>query len=187
MSLNWDFPFGKGKRWANDVPTALNYVIGGWQMAGITRWYSGVPLRFSSSFCNVPSPFAISCVPGTIPGQEVLAQDNGDYDPTKPRFNRTAFENPQQAFTNPNYYGQGSRYINIRNIPYQNLDFSLYKNFAFLKDDRMRIQLRFEAFNVFNWHVLNGWDQNVASPTFGAWTGGTSAPRTLQLGAKVTF
>ncbi len=187
LSMNWDFPFGKGKRWASDIPTALNYVIGGWQLAGITRWYSGVPLGFRSSFCNVPGPFSISCLPGTIPGQNVLAQENADYDPTKPRFNRAAFENPQQTFANPTYYGQGSRFTNIRNIPYQNQDLSLYKNFSFFREDRMRIQLRFEAFNVFNWHVLNGWDTNVASPTFGAWTGATSAPRTLQLGAKVTF
>ncbi|MBC7853892.1 MAG: hypothetical protein IAF94_10680, partial [Pirellulaceae bacterium] len=51
----------------------------------------------------------------------------------------------------------------------------------------VNVQLRFESFNVFNWHVFNGWDTNVASPTFGNWTGGVSAPRNLQLGAKVTF
>jgi hypothetical protein len=64
---------------------------------------------------------------------------------------------------------------------------SLYKNFSFFADGRLRLQLRFEAFNVFNWHILNGWNTDVASPTFGAWTGGTSAPRNLQLGVKITF
>ena len=165
----------------------MDYLIGGWQLAGITRWTGGIPIGFRSSFCSVPAPFSISCIPGTIPGKNVLAQENKDYDPTKPRFNRDAFETPQQAFANASYYGQGSRYTNVRTIPYQNQDLSLYKNIGFLRDDRLRIQLRFEAFNVFNWHVLNGWNTDVASPAFGAWTGGTSAPRNLQLGAKVTF
>ena len=187
FSLNWDLPFGKGKKWGNAIPKSLNYLIGGWQLSGITRWYSGVPIGFRSSFCSVPGAFSISCVPGTIPGKSVLAQENDSYDPTRPRFNRAAFEDPRQAFANPTYYGQGSRYTNIRNIPYRNQDLSLYKNLGFFEDDRLRIQLRFEAFNVFNMHILNGWNTDVASPTFGAWTGGTSAPRNLQIGVKITF
>jgi hypothetical protein len=188
LSLNWDLPFGKGKKLGSGVPTALNYLIGGWQLSGISRWYSGVPIGFRSTFCSVPSAFAISCVPGAIPGKKVLAQENGDFDPSKgPRYNRDAFENPREAFANPTYYGQGTRYTNTRTIPYRNQDLSLYKNFGFFADDRLRIQLRFEAFNVFNWHILSGFNADVASPTFGAWTGGTSAPRNLQLGAKITF
>lgn len=187
LSLNWDLPFGRGKPWGSNVGTALNYVIGGWQLSGITRWNAGVPIGFRSGFCSVPGAFAASCLPGTLVGQQVLAQQNSDYNPNKPRFNRNAFEDPRKVFINPSYYGMGSRYTPIRTIPYRNQDLSLYKNFGFFREDRLRIQLRFEAFNVFNWHVLTGWITDVANPNFGAWTGGTSAPRNLQLGAKVTF
>jgi hypothetical protein len=135
----------------------------------------------------VPGAFATACVPGTIPGQDVLAQENSGYDPNKPRFNSTAFENPRQLFANPTYYGSGSRYTNIRTIPFRNQDFSVYKNVLLWPEQNLNVQLRFEAFNVFNWHIFQGWITDVANPRFGAWTGGVTPPRTLQLGAKVTF
>jgi hypothetical protein len=181
-SLTYQLPFGRGKKYSANISRLGDYVIGGWEIAGITRWNGGVPIGFRSSFCNVPGQFAAACVPGTIPGKNVLAQDNGGYDPTKPRFNRDAFEN-SQAFNF--YWGKGSRYTNIRTFPYQNQDLSLYKNIRPL--ERVNVQLRFEAFNVFNWHILSSWITDVANPRFGAWTGGVSAPRNLQMGAKVTF
>lgn len=186
LSMTYDLPFGRGKQLAANVSRLTDYFIGGWQITGITRWNSGIPIGFRSSFCTIPAPFATSCMPGTMPGQDVLAQADGDYDPTKSRFNRGAFEN-YQLFGDGRYYGQGSRYTNIRTIPYQNQDLALFKNIAVLPENRLNIQLRFEAFNVFNWHVLTGWVTDVASPTFGAWNGGVSAPRNLQLGAKITF
>jgi hypothetical protein len=103
-------------------------LIRGWQLSGITRWNSGVPIGFRQSFCSVPGPFATACVPGTVPGQAVLAQENSSYNPNVPRFNFAAFENPRQLFANPTYYGSGSRYTNILTIPFRNQDFSIYKN-----------------------------------------------------------
>jgi len=37
----YDLPFGRGKRFANDVSKPLNYLIGGWQVATIGTWNSG--------------------------------------------------------------------------------------------------------------------------------------------------
>jgi hypothetical protein len=184
LSANYDLPFGRGRAFGGGAGTALNLLIGGWQLAGITRWNAGTPLGFRSSFCNVPAPFAVSCVPGTIPGREILAQQNSEYNPNLPRFNRDAFESSSQF----NFaYGGGSRYINVRNFRYFNQDLSLYKNISVLPENRLYIQLRFEAFNVFNNHVLSGWVTDITNPQFGAWTGGVSPPRNLQLGAKVVF
>ena len=181
-SLTYQLPFGKGKRFGGGVNSFTNYLIGGWDINTIVRFNSGLPLGFRSNFCNVPSQFAAGCIPGTIPGQKVLAQDNGNYDPNLPRFNRAAFEDPS---TFNFYWGQGSRFTNVRGFPYDNVDLALYKNVRVA--ELVNIQLRFEFFNVFNWHIFNGWNQDVSSPAFGNWTGGVSAPRNLQLGAKVTF
>ncbi|HEV2379802.1 MAG TPA: TonB-dependent receptor [Terriglobia bacterium] len=38
----FDLPFGKGKRFANNISTPLDYVIGGWQVATIGTWNSGL-------------------------------------------------------------------------------------------------------------------------------------------------
>lgn len=183
LALTYQLPFGRGKRFGSNMSGFVDKILGGWEIAGITRWTAGSPIGFrSSGFCNVPSQFAASCVPGTIPGEQVLAQDNGSYDPSTPRFNRNAFEDPSKFNF---YWGTGSRYTNIRTLPYRNQDLSVYKNIKFY--EYVNLQLRFEAFNVFNWHVLNGWNTDVSSPNFGMWTGGTSPPRNLQLGAKITF
>ena len=38
----YELPFGKGKRFGGNVSTPLNYVIGGWQVAAIGTWNSGL-------------------------------------------------------------------------------------------------------------------------------------------------
>jgi len=38
----YELPFGKGKRFGNNVSTPLNYAIGGWQVAVIGTWNSGL-------------------------------------------------------------------------------------------------------------------------------------------------
>jgi len=38
----YDLPFGRRKRFGNNISTPLNYVIGGWQLAVIGTWNSGL-------------------------------------------------------------------------------------------------------------------------------------------------
>jgi len=104
------------------------------------------------------------------------------YDPNKPLFDASAFE-PASSFNF--YYGVGSRISNLRGFGYKNVDFGLNKNFTIT--ERIRLQIRAEAFNAFNLHVFGGVNTDVASPNFGAWGGGVSSPRNLQLGGKITF
>jgi len=181
-ALDYHLPFGKGKKFGGTASPALDYLIGGWELSTIFRANAGLPVRFSSSFCNVPGQFQAACVPGMIPGENALLQDNSNFDPNRARYNLRAFE-PISTF-NFNW-GKGSRYTNIRGFPYTNFDISLFKNILIV--ERVRIQLRFESFNTFNQHIFTSFDSNVASPNFGRWTGGVSAPRNFQLGGKVIF
>jgi hypothetical protein len=45
----YDLPFGKGKYFAHNASTPLNYLIGGWQVATIYVWNSGLWMGASSS------------------------------------------------------------------------------------------------------------------------------------------
>ncbi|MCX6622170.1 MAG: hypothetical protein NTY38_14100 [Acidobacteria bacterium] len=45
----YDLPLGKGKKFGHDVPKALDYVIGGWQLAFIGSWNSGRWMGVASS------------------------------------------------------------------------------------------------------------------------------------------
>jgi hypothetical protein len=40
-SFVWSLPFGKGKRWGNGMSTAMDAVVGGWQLAGINTLAPG--------------------------------------------------------------------------------------------------------------------------------------------------
>jgi len=51
-----DLPFGRGKPWGGNVPGALNYVIGGWQIATIGDWRSGMWMTPSSSLYQFGDP-----------------------------------------------------------------------------------------------------------------------------------
>jgi hypothetical protein len=56
-----------------------------------------------------------------------------------------------------------------------------------------RFELRGEFFNIWNWHrfVAGGaglaFTTDVASPNFGYWNGSVSAPRTVQVSARISF
>ena len=41
----WQMPFGKGKAFLADSSRVVNAILGGWQLSGIFRWNSGLPLN----------------------------------------------------------------------------------------------------------------------------------------------
>lgn len=187
-ALVWDLPFGKGKRWA-DKEGATNALLGGWQLSTVFRYSSGIPFFFRSGYCNVPSQFRAACIP-SISGN-IFAQDFGSLDVTKSIFNRSAFESPD-AFNF--YYGNGPRVTTYRKSGYRNQDLTLIKNTRIFKD--LNLQLRIEAFNVWNWHNWNGtstqWGGNafntdINSPDFGMWNGSVTDPRVIQVAARLEF
>jgi hypothetical protein len=58
LNAIYDLPFGKGKYFARNASTPLNYVIGGWQIATIYVWNSGLWMGASSSLVQ-PGPIRI--------------------------------------------------------------------------------------------------------------------------------
>ena len=44
----YELPFGRGKKFLTGSGRALNYLVGGWQVSGITSYYTGTP--FSVGF-----------------------------------------------------------------------------------------------------------------------------------------
>jgi len=190
-ALVYELPFGKGRKYL-DKGGASNALLGGWQASTIFRYSTGIPFFFRSSFCNVPGQFRAGCIPAIKEGANPWAQDKGSFDPAKgPLFNKDAFE-PVSAFNF--YYGTGDRISNLRGFGYRNQDLSLIKNASL--GGRVRLQLRFEVFNLWNWHFfgsrgtimgLSAFNTDIASPDFGKWTGGVSNPRNIQVAARLEF
>jgi hypothetical protein len=194
LSLAYELPIGRGKRFLGNAGGPANAALSGWQLATIFRAASGTPVYFRSSNCNVPSQFDAACIPAILPGTNPFAQTKGSFDPGKgPLFNVAAFQNsgPQGFQFN---FGQGPRISNLLGYGYHNQDISLQKNTQIT--ERLALQLRFEFFNIWNWHILAcqtecsgslAFVNDIASPGFGTWNGNVSAPRNIQFGAKILF
>jgi hypothetical protein len=190
LALVYEIPVGKGRKFLDQGGVA-SAILGGWQLSTIFKGSTGIPFFFRSSFCNVPGQFRAGCIPAINQGANIFAQDLSSFDPNKgPLFNASAFQ-PISSF---NYnYGTGARVTSYRGFGYHNQDLSLIKNTHL--GGKMNLQLRIEAFNLWNWHIFgssgewgNGaFNNDLASPDFGKWTGGVSNPRNIQVAARIEF
>jgi hypothetical protein len=141
----WDLPIGKNRRFLKDIPTALDYVIGGWQMNNIVTLQSG-PV------------FDVTVNGGRV---DII----GDPTPTEAQraqgiqLNRAAFRAPvTPVFANdPNGPKFGSLGRNVfRGDFLEYWDAGLFKNIPLgFINEQSALQLRISVFNVLN-HVNRG-------------------------------
>jgi hypothetical protein len=179
----YDLPFGKGRRWLNGGGV-INHLVGGWRVSNVLRLSSGTPFFFVSDSChdNIPSQFALGCIPGVLPGRNPFAGSRSDFDPSNRAFDRRDFESGG-SFTGTDF-GSGARITNFRGFGYKNHDFALAKDVRIT--ERVSFQFRAEAFNLWNNHRLSGFDVNLSSGSFGQWFS-VSNPRNIQLAGRITF
>src|SRR4029077_15534234 len=58
----WEIPFGKGRKYGQDMSPVLDAVIGGWRLAGVLAFQSGFPFTVSGGagnpnrICNGQTP-----------------------------------------------------------------------------------------------------------------------------------
>ena len=190
----YQLPFGTGKRFVDTSSAVVNALVSGWQLSTIYKFQSAPPMYFrSSEFCNVPGQFRAACIPAITDPGDVFAQDKSSFDPALgPLFNKDAFE-PVTAFNY--YFGTGNRVEeSVRGFWYKNQDFTVMKNTRL--PGGTNVQLRLEAFNMWNWHTFSGggafgdqpFNNDIASPNFGTWSSGSvTAPRQIQLGIRFEF
>lgn len=182
-SVVYELPFGKGKRFLNDINRAADLFVGGWQINSISSWMSGVPrivsspngttLAFVSQRADATGVGIYSSVNGVTP-REGFDSNNG----------RRLWLNPA-AFrqTAPLKFGTSGRNI-IDGPAWWNFDLSAFKNFPIT--ERVNLQLRGEAFNGFNNVQFFPADLNVASPNFGTLQG-ANRPRVMQVALRLSF
>jgi hypothetical protein len=168
VSYTYDLPFGRGKRFLSGANGVLDQVVGGWRVAGIQSYASGLPINF----------------PGGVDytGQSLRQGGCGSVNPLVPTggiLNPAGFSVPAQ-FTIP----QSIQLQGVRNCGYEN------ENIAFVKvlPVRENVHLNFgaEMFNIFNRHSWTGINTSVTSASFGNYTAATD-PRSIQLHFRVEF
>ncbi|MBW4028644.1 MAG: carboxypeptidase regulatory-like domain-containing protein [Acidobacteria bacterium] len=191
LSYIYELPVGKGRKFLGGANTAVNAVVGGWQVGGVQRYESGQPLSFAGAPTSVPS------FDGTIRYNQVAPIRNPNFhgkvtDPlTQTLFNKAAFQDPNANVKSvpgtPYVFGDLPRTTGeMRSNVYLGEDASVIKNIA----DFGRygtLLLHMDAFNLLNRHIFNRPDTNPTDQTFGQYTGDLYSPRTLQAQLRYTF
>ncbi|MEP7148735.1 MAG: TonB-dependent receptor [Acidobacteriota bacterium] len=206
----YELPFGKGKKFLNSGGI-MNSIFGGWQVTSIVNVSSGAPLSIKdpdgtlnraarsgrqTAFSNLTSDeikklIGIFKVNGKIYfiNPSVIGPDGSATNGNLLTAPNSSF--PGQVFFSVQPGQTGNLPRNFFNGPwYINWDAGLIKNIAF--NERMRLQLRAEAFNVLNhtnyFIADNSAIFDIESTTFGQIAPtSTFSPRIMQFAVRFEF
>jgi hypothetical protein len=176
-----ELPFGKGKRFFGGAGTALDRLVGGFELAGIPQWYSGRPFTVYAGINSVSqvvqSP--ASCNNCTRDMGRVQLSSAG----------RNIFFTPEQQaqfFAPPaGELGNTGRNFFI-GPPLFQLDMTLTKRIHF--GEARNLELRVEAQNLTNTPAFDFPTAVVSSSSFGQINGAVvSTSRKMQFAAKFNF
>ncbi len=173
-----NLPFGRGQKYLSRGGV-LNAIFGGWQMTGIVSVQSGQ--YFDLTLAN---PIANLGTNGVGAWRPNVIGDHRLSNPTPDRWlNTAAFETPLDASGNPTFGNLGRNSLQEDGI--FNWDVGLMKNFDIT--ERVKLQFRWEAFNVTNHPSYGTPNTNLSSPDVGKITSTLGLPRQQQLGLRVSF
>lgn len=172
-AVSWDIPIGKGRSYLNSIPTAADYIIGGWTLTTSTRIYSGRPLFFTQNLIVSGNPKISNPTQTMWFDVTKFAQVPTSTDPNLPA-NLHKRDNP---WTFPGLYGPGI---------WQS-DMTMNKSFKIT--ERFRVEARVEAYNVFNRLQLANPTVDFTSANFGKITTKLVAynGREIQYGLRLVF
>ena len=189
----WELPFGRDRAFGGDMPTALDAIVGGWQLSSIFRWNTGLPIfspyddaRWATNWNVQSSGVRISDV-RECPTRGAEPKLFG-CDPTA----------AYQSWRNARPGETGDRNV-IRLPGYVALDMGLGKSFR-LPFENHRLQFRWEVFNVTNTQRFFDVDTsrtgfglvldpalNEPPPNWSNFTGIQGTPRVMQFGLRYSF
>ncbi len=197
-------PVGRGRTFLPHVNRIVDGAIGGWELGSLYIYQSGKPwllpnnpdeVYLHSAYVKPHVVKSTGFVRLVAPCVEQWQENDGvyslvplqsyDYDGTCSQ--GAAFRQVPRYAPVPNNVDTG-----IRLPRYHQFDANLSKNFPILED--LKLQLRIEAFNVFNhplWTSIDNVDNSTNDSTFGMITRGptgqSNLPRQMQLSAKISW
>jgi len=173
-------PFGRGRRFLGDAGPVVDRIVGGFDLAGIVRWYSGRPFTVYSAVNTLSNVLQTpaSCN-NCSPDMGRLVLENGR------NFFFTAEQRAQFFAPAAGEFGNTGR--NFFTGPgFFQLDLTLAKRIKF--DETRNLELRLEAQNATNTPSFDFPTAIINNTNFGFVGGGVvSGSRKVQLGAKFNF
>ena len=195
LTVNYSYilPFGHGKALLSGANGVLDKVVSGWQVSGITVFQNGQPFSVSYSAPGSYTDASGSVWTNLASGRANRVTGVPLYPSAKSRqqwFNPAAFAAPTNAAGIPGGAYGNSGYDMLRGPRYQDWDLNLEKNIEW--HERYRVQLRADAFNVFNHPNLGTPNANISNTsTVGTITSVSGTPtyeqRTVEFAGKFNF
>jgi hypothetical protein len=144
INANWliGLPFGRGKAFLSDSNKYVNGLLGGWELNGIFRWNSGLPVQTPFDCCVWATNWNVQSNGVRI--GPIRSSPTAEGSPN-------LFSDPvaaYQSFRNARSGEIGDRNV-LRGEPYMSLDLGLTKTFK-MPWENHSLQFRWEVFNVTN-------------------------------------
>jgi outer membrane receptor protein involved in Fe transport len=171
--FTWDMPLFR------NADTLLGKILGGWQISGSGSFYSGTPLDVNSGW----NEWNFDGVPGDRPDLV------GSID-----YPKTTLPDGSVQWVSPSAFARPQSHDAFGNLKRNavigpgnwNVDAALLKDFRLSASGSTYLQLRLEAYNLFNHPNLNNPNLNFPDDNFGKSTTKTGH-RLVQLGLKLRF
>jgi hypothetical protein len=195
----WQMPFGKGKALMNTDSKALDAIVGGWQLSGIYRWNTGIPVlspyddaRWATNW-NVQTRVTPLSPVSTCPDRTGTPKLFGGSGCNEKAIYQS-FRNAYPGETGPRNY--------LRLPGYMNVDLGLAKSWTLPWSEKHQLQLRWDVFNVANYQPFGAIDTSrsgigvVRDPALrnanppGNWSNFIQIqgqPRVMQVGLRYSF
>ena len=161
----------------------MHSVLGGWEVSGVTSYYSGAPLTVTTSSVD-PAGLGLLGSSAASSRPDMLCDPNANAPQlvglNATWFNTACFAPVPQGVVRPGNAGRGV----VRAPGFGKWDVTLLKNFAL--GERRSLQLRGETYNLLNHGNPGAPTTNITSTVFGQITSFRD-PRLIQLGVKLYF
>jgi hypothetical protein len=155
-SAVWQMPFGKGRPFLNAGSRAVQAIVGGWQLSGIYRWNTGLPLdtmpfddaRWATNWnvqANVTPTAPLHECPDRTATPKVFGGSGCD------------IKAIYQSFRNA-YPGESGPRNYLRQPGYMNGDLGLGKTIGMPYNEQHKLQFRWDVFNVANFQPFGAID-----------------------------
>jgi hypothetical protein len=180
LAQSYEIPFGAGRKYGANIGKAVNAAFGGWNLAGVTTYYTGFP--FEPTLETYPGQ------PNAGPNNRPVLGTGSPYSGAQGNRNQWFVGGIGSAFLLPAANTFGNYPINTLLGPrFIQQDMSLSKTFKLT--ERLGFTLRTDAFNVFNHTNMGLPNSDVQSSQAGQITGLSAGAqmRALQFSGSIKF
>jgi hypothetical protein len=167
----YEFPFGHGRKFLSNDHSVAGILLGGWQLAPVYTYQSGVALGFGDAILNCP----LSQVPISGKNNTKVYQ----------WFNTSCFNRVSSQQLANNLITLSPRFSGIRADAYNYFDASIMKDTRI--HERMTMEFRVEVLNLFNQVTFGSPNTTPTSTSFGQVTSQLNVPRRMQFTLRLQF